>query len=101
MKNKFITFCNWAQANWLALVIFLTVLWCVMLLVVAGSWLVAFWLNGLFGYKFELGSCWQGVGAIAAAFAGIIGLAKAGWTKWLIDSEHNSPQYVPPGSDPK
>ncbi|MBU2704148.1 hypothetical protein Ga0466249_005302, partial [Sporomusaceae bacterium BoRhaA] len=27
MKNKFIRFCNWAQANWLALVIFLTIIW--------------------------------------------------------------------------
>ncbi|MBU2702894.1 hypothetical protein Ga0466249_004029 [Sporomusaceae bacterium BoRhaA] len=26
MKNKFIRFCNWAQANWLALIIFMVII---------------------------------------------------------------------------
>lgn len=97
MKNKFLSFCNWAQANWLALVIFLTVIWMMFLCVVGFSWLYGFWSNGLRGTKFDLASCWQGIGAIMLGFGSILGLAKAGWTVYRTDSELNSK----PGEKPE
>lgn len=96
MKSRFMKFCSWAQANWLALVIFLTVVWMLFLCIVAFSWLYGFWANGLYGTHFDLGSCWQGIGAIMLGFGSILGLAKAAWTKYQADSEHNTlPGHAP------
>lgn len=91
MKEKFVSLCDWAQAHWLALVIFMTLAWGGMLIVVAFSWLYGYWSNGLLGTKFDLGSCWQGIGAILTGFASIAALAKAAWTKYQADSEFNTP----------
>jgi len=46
------------------------------------SWGVGYYANALFGAKFDLASCWQG---ISAAGVGLVGLLK-----WLIDSGLNS-----------
>lgn len=52
-------------------------------LVVLLSWLIGYWLNGLYGMKFDINSCWQG---ISACGMGLVGLMK-----WLVDSTKNSP----------
>lgn len=52
------------------------------------SWLVGYWLNGLYGMKFDINSCWQG---ISACGMGLVGLMK-----WLVDSTKNSPAGMPP-----
>lgn len=96
MKIFVLSFANWAQKNWLALVIFLTLVWMFFLVAVVCSWLFGFWLNGLYGYKFELSSAWTGVGAIAAAFAAILSLSKTSWTKWQTDSDKNSEETKQP-----
>ena len=96
MKTLILSFANWAQKNWLSLIIFLTLLWMIFLVLVVSSWILGFWLNGLYGMKFELSSAWTGVGAIAAAFAAILSLAKTSWTKWEVDSEKNSADNKPP-----
>jgi hypothetical protein len=51
---------------------------------VLGSWLFGYWSNGLYGTKFEIDSCWQG---LSACGVGLIGLFK-----WLVDSSKNSPE---------
>lgn len=52
--------------------------------VVLGSWVYGYWSNGLYGTKFEIDSCWQG---LSASGVGLIGLFK-----WLVDSTKNSPE---------
>lgn len=53
-------------------------------LLVLTSWLFGYWSNGLYGTKFEIDSCWQG---LSACGVGLIGLFK-----WLVDSSKNSPE---------
>lgn len=53
-------------------------------ILVLGSWLYGYWSNGLYGTKFEIDSCWQG---LSACGVGLIGLFK-----WLVDSSKNSPE---------
>jgi hypothetical protein len=50
---------------------------------VLASWLYGYWSNGLYGTKFEIDSCWQG---LSACGVGLIGLFK-----WIVDSSKNSP----------
>ncbi|WP_196595088.1 hypothetical protein [Pectinatus frisingensis] len=50
--------------------------------VVLFSWVYGYWSNGLYGTKFQIDSCWQG---ISACGMGLVGLFK-----WLIDSSKNS-----------
>ena len=58
--------------------------------VVLTSWLYGYWSNGLYGTRFQIDSCWQG---ISACGMGLVGLFK-----WLVDSTKNSPagQYPRP-----
>lgn len=51
--------------------------------VVLFSWVYGYWSNGMYGTRFEINSCWQG---ISACGVGLIGLFK-----WLVDSTKNSP----------
>lgn len=99
MKEKILILAEWVQAYWLALICFLTIIWCLFLFLLAGTWWIAFLLNGLYGYKFELNSCWQGVTVAGVALGSIFALAKAAWTKYDTDSKNNSaeqqmPDYV-------
>ena len=52
-------------------------------ILVLTSWLYGYWSNGLYGTRFEIDSCWQG---LSACGVGLIGLFK-----WLVDSSKNSP----------
>ena len=52
------------------------------------SWTYGYWSNGLYGTKFQIDSCWQG---ISACGVGLIGLFK-----WLIESVYNSPKGQSP-----
>jgi hypothetical protein len=59
--------------------------------VVLFSWLYGYWSNGLYGTKFQIDSCWQG---ISACGMGLVGLFK-----WLVDSSKNSPTGEFPSID--
>lgn len=97
MKASLLVAAEWVQAYWLALTSFLTILWSLFLFLLAGTWWVAFILNGAYGYHFELGSCWQGVTVAGTALVSIFGLAKASWTKYDTDSKQNTSQgQMPP-----
>lgn len=54
------------------------------------SWLCGYWLNGLYGYHFELNSVLNGLGALITATVG--GLTSAAMTigKYYVDSKFNS-----------
>lgn len=96
MKEKIIQFGHWAEKSWLALVIMLSVIMMIFLCLILCSWLYGYWSNALNGTNFELMSCWSGVSAVAGGLAGIVGLAKAAWTKYGYDSRFNSARYAMP-----
>ena len=89
MKNKFITFYTLAQANWLALVIFMVIIMLCFVCRTMFSWLFGYWSNALIVTRFELNSCWTGVLAVITGLAGVAALAKTAWTKYLADSQFN------------
>ena len=91
MKKEILSFAKWAQANWLALVIFMAILMMLFVFAIFFSWLYGYWSNALYGTKFELGSCWTGVSAVITGLGSVIALAKAGWTKYGMDSQYNTP----------
>lgn len=95
MKNKILSFATWAQVNWLALVIFMIVLMLFFLCLVLTSWIIGYWSNALYGTKFELNSCWTGVGVVVTGLGGVAALAKAAWTKYGTDSQFNSEPFKP------
>lgn len=90
MKNKIVRFAEWAQANWLALIIFMVLVMMIFLLAVMLSWLYGYWSNALGGTKFDLSSCWSGVTVVIIGLGGVAALAKAAWTKYDTDSQYNS-----------
>lgn len=89
LMNKILIFAGWAQANWLALVVIMTIIWMLFLCAVAFSWLFGYWSNALNDTHFEIGSCWTGIGAIGVAFGSILSLAGAAWAKYHTDSKFN------------
>lgn len=97
MIKKIMLFANWALANWLALVILLTVFWMIFLASIAISWLYGYWYNAIHHVKdFEIASCWTGVQVSGTAFLSITGLAGVIWAKYHTDSKENSEQSKPP-----
>ena len=89
--KKIVQFGHWAEKNWLALVIMLSVIMMIFLCLILCSWLYGYWSNALSDTRFELMICWSCVSAVAGGLAGIVGLAKAAWTKYGMDSRYNSP----------
>jgi len=90
LKNGITSFGLWAQVHWLALVIFMVIIMLLFLCLVLCSWLIGYWANALYGTKFELSSCWTGVGVVITGLGGVAALAKAAWTKYGIDGEFNT-----------
>ncbi len=62
------------------------------IVLVLSSWLEGCWLNGLYGFKFELASVWQGLGACAAAIGSLLTASGISMGKYYIDSKFNSEQ---------
>ena len=60
MKDKIFRFSNWAQANWLALIIFMVIVMLLFVCLIMFSWLYGYWSNALYNTKFDLSSCWSG-----------------------------------------
>lgn len=94
MKKEILSFAKWAQANWLALVIFMVILMLLFVCAIMFSWLFGYWSNALRGTKFDLNSCWSGITVVITGLGGVAALAKAAWTKYNADSQYNTP----PGS---
>lgn len=63
------------------------------------SWGMGYWLNSLYGYKFEINSCWQGVGVVVTGLGGVAALAGSAWVKHWIDSKYNSEIGNMPGKE--
>lgn len=81
---------DWAQVHWFAVIIFMICMMMNYLVLVMLSWLYGFWSNGLYGTKFDLSSCWQGITVVITGFGGIAALGKTALAKYDIDSKVNS-----------
>lgn len=69
--------------------VLVTIMMCFLAMVMF-SWIFAFWANGLYGTKFDLGSCWQGISAVVAGMTGVAALAGSQYARYYLDSKYNS-----------
>lgn len=62
-------------------------------------WTIGYFSNALYGLKFDLSSCWTGVGAIFGT-AVMGGLQKIlSYSQYKIDSIYNTPKDTAPGTN--
>ena len=71
MTERILKFSEWAQANWLALVVFMVLIMLIFVCAIMLSWLYGYWSNALFGTKFDLTSCWSGITVVIAGLGGV------------------------------
>lgn len=90
MIKRIKAFANYAKNHALTLGTLLAVAWSVFFMLVGLSWLGGFWLNGIWGFHFELASCWQGLTMVVGAIPSLFTLVKGGLGKYRVDSELNS-----------
>lgn len=83
----------------MALAALIAIGWSFYFAAVGLSWLAGFWLNGYYGFHFELASCWQGLSIAIGAIPTVWGLSATGIAKYKTDSIHNSKDGVMPGSE--
>lgn len=91
---------EWGEKNWLSLVIIMGIVLMFFVCAIMASWLIGYWANALYGMHFELSSCWSGIGVVVTGLGGIVGLAKAAWTKYGYDSRYNTPAGIAPVKNP-
>ena len=90
IKNLIISFGTFAEQNHMTL-IYIAGAWVLFLLSLwTFSILLCFWLNGLYGFKFELNVGISGIATIATAGATVYGIARAAQAKYSTDSTLNS-----------
>jgi len=97
IKNEILNLASWSQRNLEKLIILIGVMVMSFILLVLASWAIGYYANGFFGYHFELGSIWQGLGACVAAITGLLTVAGVNLGKQYIDSKFNSPIGKSPG----
>ena len=83
MKAKIKQFIEAVQTKQVG--VLMTFLMCFLALVML-SWLYGYWSNGLYGTKFEINSCWQGLAGIVTGLGGLAAMA----AKYYVDSKYNS-----------
>lgn len=96
IKSAVLNIADWSKKNLEKLIILAAVCIMAFILFVLMSWGIGFYANGFFGYKFDLGSIWQGLGACVAAITGLLTLAATSLAKLYVDSRYNSPQGEKP-----
>lgn len=97
VKSAVVSIAKWSKAHASELITLIGLLVCGFILFVLISWGVGFYLNGLYGFKFDLGSIWQGLGACVTAIGSLMTMAGVNLGKQYIDSRFNSP----PGEKPR
>ena len=91
MVHEFLRFTNWAEKNWIQLVIMMVILLLLFLILVLFSWLYGYWYDGIHSTRqFDTSSCWSGVTVVGTALGSVALLAKAAWTKYSQDSQFNT-----------
>lgn len=96
IKSEILNLADWSKRHLEKLIILIGVLIMTFILFVLLSWAIGFYANGFFGFKFELGSIWQGLGACVAAITGLITMAGTSLAKLYVNSRYNSPQGEKP-----
>lgn len=96
MERKLIDIFKWIKENQIGLLLSAMMFF---LVVVLCCWLYAFWSNGLYGTKFDLGSCWQGLTVVATGLVTVAGFASKDYVKHWIDSKYNSREGESPDAD--
>lgn len=86
----FLKWCN-NEKNLKSLLLLGIVILSFMVIAIAFSWLFGYWAGGLYGMKFDLQSCWAGLGAIVTGIGSILTMAGISLGKHYIDSKFNSP----------
>lgn len=99
IKHIILNLAEWSKKNLDRLIILIGVLIMSFILFVLLSWGVGYYMNGLLGYKFDLGSIWQGLGACVAAIGSLLTMAGVNLGKRYIDSKFNSPLGERPRKD--
>lgn len=96
-KGSIVSLAKWSKLHASELITLIGLLICGFVLFVLFSWSVGYYMNGLAGYKFDLGSIWQGVGVCVSALGSLMTIAGVNLGKSYIDSKFNSK----PGERPK
>ena len=91
IKGAVVNLAKWSKLHASELITLIGLLVCGFILFVLISWGVGFYLNGLYGFKFDLGSIWQGLGACVTAIGSLMTMAGVNLGKQYIDSRFNSP----------
>lgn len=96
MSARVVALAEWMEYHWIVVVIVMLALIMPWVFLILASWLYGFWANGIYGTKFDLGSCLSAVGVVVTALGGIATLAKAAWTKYDSDSKYNTAEGEAP-----
>jgi len=89
-KSNLLDMANWSKHHLAQLIILAGVIILFLVVCVLFSWFVGFYANGFWGYKFELNSVWQGLGACVTAISGLLTVAGVQLGKHYVDSRYNS-----------
>ena len=92
IKRRFINTTTWVRDHFDLCLFGSCIVLMTWLFLFAFSCFVGFWLNGLFGFKFEIMACVTGIGAITTGVGTLWVTAKGVMDKYRIDSELNSKQ---------
>ena len=90
IKSWILNLADWSKRHLEKLIILIGTMILFFILLVLFSWAVGFYMNGFFGFKFELNSVWQGLGACITAISGLLTLAGVNLAKHYVDSRYNS-----------
>ena len=89
-KSNLLDMANWSKHHLAQLIILAGVIILFLVVCVLFSWFVGFYMNGIYGMKFDLGSVWQGLGACVTAISGLLTVAGVQLGKHYVDSRYNS-----------
>jgi len=90
IKSNILEMANWSKHHLGQLIILAGVIILFLVVCVLFSWFVGFYANGFYGFKFDLGSVWQGLGACVTAISGLLTVAGVQLGKHYVDSRYNS-----------
>ena len=89
-KSNILDMANWSKHHLGQLIILAGVIILCLVVLVLFSWFIGFYANGFYGFKFDLGSVWQGLGACVTAISGLLTVAGVQLSKHYVDSRYNS-----------
>ncbi len=89
-KSNILDMANWSKHHLSQIIILAGVIILCLVVLVLFSWFIGYYANGFYGFKFDLGSVWQGLGACVTAITGLLTVAGVQLGKHYVDSRYNS-----------